>query len=194
MAQLFLALIQQLNSSVFILLGLTTLVGVFLFKTGKWTERFQHHDKRLSFVENLRDTVIKIETKVDLIYQNTNPRKVVAPGSPIALTSVGKEIVDKIKANTILEKYLSKLIKEVDLTNPQNAYDIQTAAMKASREELITFLNAEELNIVKQEAYSRGIIAEDVLSVVGVLLRDYILSQKGLPISDIDKHEKPGKS
>ena len=126
--------------------------------------------------------------KIDLIYENTNPRRTVAVMSPISLTEMGKGIATKIEANKILEKYVLKLTKEVDSENPQNAYDIQMASMKVAKEKMITFLNEEELNTIKQEAYSRGIIVQDILSVFGVLLRNHILSQKGMPISDVDIH------
>jgi len=57
---------------------------------------------------------------------------------------------------------------------------------------LLTFLNEKELTIIKQEAYSRGIIVQDVMSVFGVLLRNFILSQKGMPISAVDMHTSEG--
>jgi len=143
-------------------------------------------------METLSEKVIELRTKVDLIYQNTMPsnQRIVAAQSPISLTDTGKEIVARIEANKILEKYIMKLLAAVELDKPQNAYDIQMASMKVAKEKMKTFLNEDELNRIKQEAYSRGVMLEDVMAVFGVLLRNYILSQKGLPISDVDMHAK----
>lgn len=187
-------LIDQLNSSVFILFAILCCAFWAIYKIGKFAEKFKHHGDKLVKIESLSEKVIELKTKVDLIYENTNPRRTVAAMSPISLTDIGKEIVAKIGANKILEKYISKLTKEVESENPKNAYDIQMASMKVAKEKMITFLNEEELNIIKQEAYSRGIIVQDVMSVFGVLLRNYILNQKGMPISDVDVHSPVPKS
>ncbi len=198
-------LIDQLNSSVFVLLGILACTGWALYKIGKWTAIFKHHDDKIIKIESLAEKVIimgtkvdKIEglaervvtvgTKVDLIYQIVNPNRVVSSMSPISLTEIGKQIVENIKANVILQKYIQKLAQEVELENPKNAYDIQLASMKVAKERMITFLTEEELAIIKQEAYNRGQLIEDIMSVFGVLLRNHVLNQKGLPISDVDKH------
>ncbi|MDP8211666.1 MAG: hypothetical protein P9X22_00040 [Candidatus Zapsychrus exili] len=188
MPAVFLELINQLNSSVFILLTILICSFFIIYKVGKWSEIFKHHDSKITKIEGLSEKVIELKTKVDLIYDNTNPRRTVAAMSPISLTDMGKEIVTKIEANQILEKYILKLTKEVDSENPKNAYDIQSASMKVAKEKMITFLNEKELNTVKQEAYTRGIIVQDVMSVFGLLLRNHILNQKGMPISDVDTH------
>lgn len=188
MTQIFLELIHQLNSSVFVLLTILVCIGWALYKIGGWTAIFKHQDDKINKLETLSEKIIELKTKVELIYDNTNPRKTVAAFSPISLTEIGKGIADKIKANTILEKHISKLASEVEAEKPKNAYDIQMASMKVAKEKMITLLNEDELSAVKQEAYNRGIIVEDIMSVFGVLLRNHVLNQKGLPISDVDKH------
>lgn len=188
MITIFSKLIDQLNSSVFVLLGILGCAFWAIYKIGKWSEKFRQHGDKITKIENLSEKVIELKTKVDLIYDNTNPRRTVAAMSPISLTDIGNQIVAKIEANKILEKYILKLTKEVESKNPKNAYDIQMAAMEVAKGKMITFLNEEELNAIKQEAYSRGIIVQDILAVFGVLLRNHILNQKGMPISDVDIH------
>jgi len=140
MVALFSELIKQLNSSVFVLLGILVCAFFVIYKVGKWSEKFKHHDSKITKIENLSEKVVELKTKVDLIYDNTNPRKTVAAMSPISLTEMGKEIESKIGANEILEKYIAVLTKEVSLENPQNAYDIQSASMKVAKEKMITFV------------------------------------------------------
>jgi len=182
-------LIEQLNSSVFVLLGILACIFWAIYKIGRWTETFKHHGEKITKIEGLADKVLVMGTKVDLIYENTlGPKRTVAATSPISLTKVGKEIEEKIKANVILEKHFSKLLKEIEQGKTENAYDIQMSAMKTAKEKLLTFLNEEELLAVKQEAYNRGLLVEDIMSVFGVLLRDRVLALKGCPISDVDKH------
>ncbi|MFA4975836.1 MAG: hypothetical protein WC853_13910 [Thermodesulfovibrionales bacterium] len=182
-------LIDQLNSSVFVLLAILWATGWTIYKIGLWTAIFKHHDEKIAKIEGLADKVLVMRTKVDLIYENTlGSKRTVAALSPITLTEVGKEIKEKIKADAILEKHFLKLTKEIEQEKTENAYDIQMASMKIAKEKMLTLLNEEELLAVKQEAYNRGLIVEDIMSVLGVLLRDRILKLKGYPISDVDKH------
>jgi hypothetical protein len=189
MWDLLLKLIEQLNSSVFVLIAILILAAIGLFKIGRWTEIFKNHEDKITKVENLAEKVLVMGTKVDLIYENTlGSKRVVAAMSPITLTDIGKDIAEKIKADTILERCIPQLVKEVELEKPNNAYDIQMISMKVAKERMISCLNENELTTVKQEAYNRGLLVEDIMSVFGVLLRNHMLNKKGIPISDVDKH------
>jgi hypothetical protein len=192
MPAIFNKLIEQLNSSVFVLLGILFCTGWALYKIGKWTEKFQTHEDKITKVEGLAEKVVVMSTKVDLIYDHTlGARGVVAAHSPFTLTDKGKEIADKIKANTILEKYLPKLMGEIDSVNPSNAYDIQMATIKFAKEKMISYLDESELVAVKQQAYENGLLVEDIMAIFGILLRDRVLNKRGLPISDVDKNMPP---
>ncbi|MCL2459097.1 MAG: hypothetical protein FWF31_09715, partial [Desulfobulbus sp.] len=134
--------------------------------------------------------ITRIETKLDLIYTNTlGAKNPVASMSPISLTSVGIEIKDKLDADSILGKYISRLQSDIEERGVDNAYDIQMAAMEIAKSRLLSMLTGEEQAAVKQEAYNRGLLAEDIMSVYGVLLRDHILKSKGIPVSDVDAHQ-----
>ena len=43
---------------------------------------------------------------------------------------------------------------------------------------------------IKNEAFTKGLLAEDILGIFGVLLRDHILQQRGIPVADVDKHAR----
>ena len=49
-------------------------------------------------------------------------------------------------------------------------------------------MTASEINIIKDSAYKNGVIVEDILSILGVMLRDKILDERGIPVSDVDLH------
>jgi len=188
MKEIIAQLITQLNSSVFILLGILLAAFVSLYKIGKWAERFYRQDKRIDELGDMSGRIIKLETKIDLIYQNTAPQPVVTRASPLSLTELGQEIVENIGAQEILKKYIKKLMEEIEDSSAKNAYDIQIESMRIAKDKMIRFLNEEELNTIKQEAFSHGFITEDVLVVFGILLRNHVLKEKGLPISDVNEH------
>lgn len=188
MTDLLMKLLDQLNSSVFVLLGILVVTAWGLFKMGAWREIFRQHDDKICKIEGLAEKVVVMGTKVDLIYQLVNPNRPVAAMSPISLTDVGKQIAANINAESLVGRNRERLIAAVETENPKNAYDIQMAAMKVSREKMLSMLNESELLAVKQEAYNRGLLVEDVLSVFGVLLRNMVLEKKGIPIADVDRH------
>lgn len=188
MTQVVIELAKNLNSSVFILLLVLGIVFWAVFKIGKWSETFAIHSKRIESSEQNTERLIKVETKIDLIYQNTMRTPIIQSHSPMSLTKVGNDIIVSIGASQLFEKYKEKLSKIVNADTSKNAYDIQMLSMKVARESMVNLLNADELILVKDEAFQRGVLLEDIMSVFGILLRDSILAERGLPIADVDRH------
>jgi hypothetical protein len=187
MEAIFNKLIEQLNSSVFVLLVLLGVSYWAVVRVARLIEQFSHHKIKLDKIDVLSAGMIELKVKVDLIYQNTNPHKLVGAQSPISITPVGKEISTAINAGQILEKYVGKLSELVEETCPKNAYDVQTTSMSIVKEKMMPLLNADEINAIKEVAYSKGLLAEDIMSIFGVLLRDVVLKKKGFPVADVDK-------
>jgi len=185
--EIFLKITEQLNSSVFVLLMLLGAAGIGIYKAGQWSKVFKFHEDKIIKIEGLAEKVLLMGQKVDLIYENTlGSKRTTASLSPINLTDVGQKIVEKIKANAILERCIPQLEKEVEKEKPNSAYDIQMVSMKVAKGKMLTCLIETELAAVEQEAYERGLLVEDIMSVFGVLLRNHILSKKGISISEVD--------
>ncbi|MEI6222425.1 MAG: hypothetical protein WCP97_06695 [bacterium] len=193
MSQVFFELIRQLNSAVFVLIVILLAVGYLLLKIGEWKQKFFDHDNRVSKVENFSERVIAMETKIDLIYRFSNPNAPTKSQSPVSLTLIGNKIVQDINANEILKRYELKLIEMVEKERPNTAYDIQQVSFNVVKEKLIDLLDEKELIKVKEQAFSLGILIEDVTSVFGVLLRNIILEQRKIPIAEVDKHDPQKK-
>ena len=159
-------------------------------RTAKLEERVSSKiDSIESSIKNLvgiGERTARLEERIELVYMNTNPKSPIRAHSPLALTELGTEIVEKTKAREILNKHKKELIAIVENKSPGNAYDIQMASLEAVRENLEKLLTADELTSTKDEAFNKGMILSDVLSVVGILLRDQILKEKGIPITEVD--------
>src|SRR5437870_13681496 len=149
MFDLLTKLIQQLNSSVFVLLAILGISYWAVIRVAKLSEQFSEHKIKIKKIDDLSDSLIELKVKVDLIYQNTNPNKTVAAASPVSITPNGKAIAEKINANQILQKYIGQLSSLVEATSPKTAYDVQTASMAIAKGKMITLLNADEINVIK---------------------------------------------
>ena len=181
-------LIDQLNTSVFVLLVVLCAIGYVLVKVGEWKEKFSHHKDRIDTLENLSERVIVMSTKVDLIYGLVNPNSMVRARSPLSLTAMGEQTAAELNATHLLNKYYLRLKSLVEDERPENAYDIQCLAMQAAKDHLIKLMDANEINAIKNKAYNKGVLAEDILAIFGVLLRDKLLNERGFPVSDVDLH------
>ena len=189
MPDILLKLIEPLNSSVFVLLVILGASYWGVYVVSKLIAKFSTHEDKLTKMDALSERLIEVKTKVDLIYQNTNPHKLVAAQSPLSLTATGQEVADKIDAKRIFERYAGQLERIIEEAAPKNAYDVQVESMKIAQEKLIDLLDAHEINTIKEVAFSKGLLVQDVLGVFGVFLRDLILSKKGIPVADVDRNQ-----
>jgi len=155
MDAVFIKLIEQLNSSVAVLIVVLCLVIWLTFKAGRILEKFDHHETKLDEARGIRDEMISIRTKVDLIYQNTNPNALFRSQSPLALTPKGHEAASSLSATETLDKLYGDLHAAVESENPETAYDIQVAALKVARSLLPSHLTAMELVKIKDYAFKK---------------------------------------
>ncbi len=195
MAEIFVRLSDQLNSSVFVLLVMLIAVGYGLLKIGGWAEKFLHLNQKIDGALSMEKTVIRLEQLTELIYSNTLKNPVVQAHSPISLTPTGSEGNESIGLDAVLTREFSKLSGLVEEKSPKNAYDIQVESMRVANEQFAKSLSESELNKAKAFAYAKGLRLEDLASILGVLLRNEILNAKNIPVSEVDDHtpQKPLK-
>ena len=219
MEAVFIALIEKLNSSVFVLLVLLLLAFYACYKitsiVTNWNVKREYSDKRLEKMEDIHDLVtkddIKLENidkrleKIENIYEivistreriqmlyekfisGTVSNPLIASRSPIKLTDEGEEVAKEIDAQSIFNRHIKSLINRIDEENPQTAYDIQTVSFRLTSEELPKMLSKEEMAIIKNSAFNRGIQILNIWVIFGIYLRDKILNDRGVIPSDLDK-------
>ncbi len=171
--------------SIFTILGLVIRLS---FKSGGFFKEFSFLKERVKKVEEKaeeiekkvveeHDLIIELKTKVDLIYKFAQPNIPMKPSSPMALTPVGLEISKKIKAKEIFDRvkvvFISNFIKE----NAQNnAFEIQQNSIEWAKKDLKKLLTKEEIDIFDKESYNRGLLPEDVFSILGLYLMEEVFS------------------
>ncbi|XXG30986.1 MAG: hypothetical protein WJ306_13325 [Ferrovum myxofaciens] len=192
MGAVFTKLIEQLNTSVFVLLVVLCACFWIVYHVGKWAETFSNHSKRIDAAEgnhgNLYEKVVEMKSKVDLIYTNTLKNPPTMAHSPISLTEVGRDGNSNIGLDSILRREYDLLSDLVNKKLPKNAYDIQVESMRVADEQFQKILTESELIKAKDFAFEKGLRLEDLSSILGVLLRNEILKKKGVPIADVDAH------
>ena len=193
MASVFIALIEQLNSSVFVLIVILVALLFLAWFGGQLKEKFKNQDQKFDGLSGLSDRLIRVETTLNLVYDQTNPKRVFDSRSPLSINDRGKKISEQINAKDIFGRYVSRLKNLVELQDTKNAYDIQTASMMVAKTKLIDLLNSEDLLSLKNQAFQEGMRLEDIMPIFGMMLRDSILLDKNIPINQVDVYDPQNK-
>lgn len=189
MIEILKTLILQLNSAVFILLILLVLALILTFKLGGWISNFRHDKNRLDKFEEKTEKFIEMSTKLDLIYHIVNPNLATKNFSPLVLTEKGEKMQKDINANIIFNRIVeSEKASILQSHHEHNAYDIQMACVEWSKNKVSSLLTPEELVSTKKVAFDNDILLEDVLAILGIMMRDDILQELGIPIVNVDTH------
>ncbi len=73
MHEVFIKLLEQLNSSVFVLLVIIVLAFYAVYKIGGWKQLFLTHNTRIEKVEKMAERISSIQRRVDQLSHYSNP-------------------------------------------------------------------------------------------------------------------------
>jgi hypothetical protein len=195
MENIFLALIKQLNSSVFILIALLLLSFWIVYRAGKIASSFKifesKNDKIDVAIYEIKDSLSKVKATTDLLYQTH--LSTVKSHSPMRLTQKGEEISKAISAELKINSYWISIRNELKKSNPTNPYDIQVAALGIAQYCFDKIFTEQERNEIKTYAFQVGINLLEIYPIIGVIIRDIYLKEQNISLEDIDKHD-PSKT
>lgn len=137
--------------------------------------------------DGVKDSLTSLEVKVSALYDTISGDEdeiLSESSSPVRLTKRGRKVAEKIHAEELVGKYLN----EFDATGLDNAYDIQQRAKQWADLELPKIMESQELNQLKNVAFEMGLALPSIFrTVIGLRLRDAVLSQKGISLESSDK-------
>ena len=161
------------------------IAGIFLWKTATWKTTIEN--KLSSLSEKLSSLSEKVEKVYDVII-NRFGHSVEQTSSPITLNNYGKDLSERIDSKTIVNKYVDLLYEQ---TKNMNAYQVQEHCFLFSKDELLPKLqetDKEYFDKISSVAFDDGIDIEKIARVIGIELRDRILSMHGKLQTEIDDH------
>lgn len=133
--------------------------------------------------KGIRDKVIACETSLKEREPLTRKK------SPVTLTERGTKVLNDSTGKKFIDDNYEELKKKVNDSNPETSYDIQ----ELSRKVVEDLKDDSRLNTVKEYLFKEGMEIEEIINVLGIHLRDKILSEKGIGVDDIDKHTPNAK-
>lgn len=133
--------------------------------------------------KEIRDKVIACETSLKEREPLTRKK------SPVILTDRGNKILIDSKGKDFVDKNYAELKKKVEEKGTQTSYDIQ----ESSRTVINDLQNDARMNEIKDYLFKEGMEIDNIVEVLGIYLRDLILKERGIDVSDIDKYGEPKK-
>ena len=174
-------------------LGFVVTIGTILYNEGKWKGTVKVALEKLAeevaaLTKKIDKEVATLTKRVDKIYEIFFERgvgKTLAPHSPLGLNDLGKKIAEELDLESLAESHTPVMKARTAKLNP---YEIQQLCFEYVQNDLVAELrekSPEQFKEISLMAYKHGIPREDVLQIVGVLLRDRILTSMEYSDSDL---------
>lgn len=150
-----------------------TAFAIIAHRTGRYSEKIDQLEKC-----NLNTRLSVLEGKVEST-QPLTKRK-----SPISLTDRGSKVLTESGGKSFIDNNYLELKEKVELSNPKTSYDIQ----ESSKEVVSSLKDDDRINTIKEYLFKEGLELDNLVEVLGIYLRDLILKEKNIDISDLDKY------
>ena len=175
------------NTTASILLALAQLAlagvigyGTAAYRLGRLTQRLDNLDKDN---DSCKQQAREVKNKVIACETSLKEREpLTKKKSPVSLTERGVAFLKNSGGEKFVEDNFTELLKKVEAKEPKTAYDVQ----ETSKEVIASLQEDERLNPLKDFLYKDGSPLEDLVTVMGVCLRDKILAHKKWEVKDID--------
>lgn len=192
MEAIFLKLVEQLNSSVFVLLACLLIIVWIVYKAGNISANFgEIKNKNKKFdddIDTIKTDVASIRATTQLLYQSY--LSTVKSQSPLSLTEKGDKISNELSLDQLVDEHWDSIYEQFTknplITNP---YDIQTHSLAIAQDCFEKIFTDNEKNKIKTYAYEIGINLLEIIPIIGVEIRDRVLKLRGFNLKEIDKHD-----
>lgn len=119
--------------------------------------------------------------------QKGSPDPYTQAHSPLSLTSLGEEMTVRMGVRDMLLKNwpgIRRLIS--DHAASKNPYDIQQFCLEQAIVFPEKFLNPEDLDRLKTDAFQKGLTLTPYMRAVAVLVRDKYFKENGIDVKEVD--------
>ena len=147
------------------------------------------HDNAVSKLDTSISFLTKeIETAMRMMQQKDNKGEGFTQAqSPLSITTKGKDMIKHLSLDKMFDRNWPRIKELIESEVPEkNAYDIDNFCIQQAVVFPEKFLAAEEISILKDDAFKNGITLTPYMKVVAVMSRDRYFSEHdmNLPLED----------
>jgi hypothetical protein len=147
-------------------------------------------DKIEAHIDGIRADVAMLKGAVELLSQPVKGRSMVKAQSPISLTEYGNEVAGQLQVPERINRNWTKIFQHLEQAlQSKNAYDIQQYCMEKIAVQPELFFDKDDINAMKDVAFREGDSFFAYCQVIGILVRDRYLKEKGIAVDEVDQHD-----
>lgn len=115
--------------------------------------------------------------------------------SPLSITEAGRKMMDRLGIDDMFEKNWPRIEAFIeDKLEYKNPYDIQEFLIQQAVVYPEKFLQIDEIDKIKLDAYNTGVDIVPYMKVIAILARDRYFSEHNILMEDVDKHDPLNKN
>lgn len=151
-------------------------------------DKMAEHDSAVSNINTSITFLSKeIDTAMRMLQSITRTDAFTQSHSPLAITQKGWEMVRRLGVDKMFEKNWQRIKSLIDSgVGNKNAYDIDDFCIKQAVVFPEKFLGNDEILILKDDAFKKGLTLTSYMKVIAVMSRDRYFEENGLKKEDIE--------
>lgn len=147
-------------------------------------------------ISRLETSITYMQKSIDSLSQSlqNNNKIIIDPftqsHSPIAITEAGKEMMKRLSIEEMFEGNWLRIRMLIEQNaESKNPYDIQQYCLEQAIVFPEKFLQPEEVDRLKTDAYEKGLPLTSYMRVIAVLARDRYFHEHHIDVNEVDKND-----
>ena len=144
-------------------------------------------------MDSMKVDIFELKGNVNILLGASKIGVIMQSHSPVSLTEKGEQVAGEFNARARVHTNWPAILRHLEQNlHTKNAYDIQQYCMEKVAVLPHLFLTAEDIDAIKTVAYQKGDTFFLYCKILGIIIRDRYLQEKGIAVTEIDEHD-PGK-
>lgn len=156
------------------------------------SEKIEKHSDSVSRIDTTLTFLTKsIEEMNSQLQKMNNTVPFTQQHSPLRISERGWEVVKKLGMDKMFVNNWDRIKQFIDdEVESKNAYDINEFCIKYAVVFPEKFLQPEEVNVLKNDAYIQGLTLMEYMKIIAVMARDKYFEENNINIEEIDPSTK----
>lgn len=158
----------------------------------------KNHIETSKSIDRIETILGFIQKNMDQLVQKGN-KLIIDPytksHSPLSITDAGREMMERLGVGEMFKKNWDRINLFIEENaSSKNPYDIQEFLIQQAVVYPEKFLQPEEIDKIKLDAYNTGVNIVPYMKVIAILSRDQYFLKHNILVEDVDKHNPLNKN
>lgn len=153
------------------------------------SEKIEEHSISVSRIDTTLSFLTKSIEEMNMqLRQMNNDVPFTQQNSPLKISERGWKVVKKLGLDKMFANNWHRIKKLIDdEVKSKNAYDINEFCIKYAVVFPEKFLNSDEVNVLKNDAYIQGLPLMEYMKIIAVMARDKYFEENNIKVEEIEK-------